>query len=121
MGGFTQLSNGFLLFSEKFADGGQYEGSWQAGRYSGFGTCTWEGMFVCVCVLWLVACFLFVLKCAGSPNHKLLCVCVLCVRVDGRRYRGEWRNGMAHGRGTETYPNGAIRHEGQWVDDEPVR
>lgn len=41
--------------------------------------------------------------------------------LDGRRYRGEWRNGMAHGRGTETYPNGAVRHDGQWVDDEPVR
>ncbi|KAG7370893.1 2-isopropylmalate synthase [Nitzschia inconspicua] len=44
-----------------------------------------------------------------------------CTWEDGRRYRGEWRNGMAHGRGIETYPNGTIRHEGQWIDDEPVR
>jgi hypothetical protein len=63
-GGFTQFSNGFLLFSEQFADGGQYEGSWQKGRYSGFGTCTWEGMLFCVCVC-VVPCgsfFVFVLK-----------------------------------------------------------
>jgi len=44
-----------------------------------------------------------------------------CTWEDGRRYRGEWRNGMAHGRGIETYPNGNVRHEGQWNDDEPVR
>lgn len=44
-----------------------------------------------------------------------------CTWEDGRRYRGEWRNGMAHGRGIETYPNGDVRHEGQWIDDEPIR
>ena len=44
-----------------------------------------------------------------------------CTWEDKRKYRGEWRNGMAHGRGIETYPNGNIRHEGQWIDDEPVR
>ena len=44
-----------------------------------------------------------------------------CTWEDGRRYRGAWRNGMAHGHGAETYPNGSIRHEGQWIDDEPVR
>eukprot|EP00934_Nitzschia_sp_Nitz4_P002347 Nitzschia sp. Nitz4//scaffold104_size75438//34677//39307//NITZ4_005658-RA/size75438-snap-gene-0.114-mRNA-1//1//CDS//3329532392//2347//frame0 len=44
-----------------------------------------------------------------------------CVWEDKRRYEGEWRNGMAHGHGIETYPNGNIRHQGQWVDDEPVR
>jgi len=26
----------------KFSDGGRYEGSWRDGRYSGFGTCSWE-------------------------------------------------------------------------------
>ena len=44
-----------------------------------------------------------------------------CTWEDGRRYEGEWRNGMAHGMGKETYPNGKVRHEGQWIDDEPIR
>lgn len=25
---------------------------------------------------------------------------------------------MAHGKGIETYADGTIRHDGQWVDDE---
>jgi MORN repeat len=32
----------------------------------------------------------------------------------------EWLNGMAHGKGVETFPDGTIRHDGQWVEDEPV-
>ncbi|CAB9528198.1 whole genome shotgun sequence [Seminavis robusta] len=44
-----------------------------------------------------------------------------CSWEDGRCYRGEWRNGMAHGKGIETYADGTVRHDGQWVDDEPVR
>ncbi|KAL3907470.1 MAG: hypothetical protein SGILL_008862 [Bacillariaceae sp.] len=44
-----------------------------------------------------------------------------CTWEDGRRYQGEWRNGMAHGKGIETYPNGNVRHEGMWDDDEPIR
>ena len=35
--------------------------------------------------------------------------------------QGEWNAGMAHGKGTEWYPDGRIRHEGQWFEDEPVR
>jgi hypothetical protein len=35
------------------------------------------------------------------------CVC--------RCYKGEWRNGMAHGKGRETYADGSVRHDGQWV------
>jgi hypothetical protein len=53
----------------------------------------------------------------SSPLHTFFEI----PNIDGRRYRGEWRNGMAHGHGTETYPNGSIRHEGEWMDDEPVR
>jgi hypothetical protein len=36
------------------------------------------------------------------------------------RFLSEWLNGMAHGRGVETFPDGTIRHDGQWVEDEPV-
>ena len=32
----------------------------------------------------------------------------------------EWLNGMAHGKGVETFPDGSIRHDGLWVEDEPV-
>ena len=45
----------------------------------------------------------------------------VCSWEDGRCYRGEWRNGMAHGKGIETYADKTVRHDGQWVDDEPVR
>lgn len=34
--------------------------------------------------------------------------------------RREWLNGMAHGKGVETFPDGSIRHDGLWVEDEPV-
>jgi len=44
-----------------------------------------------------------------------------CSWEDGRCYQGEWRNGMAHGKGRETYADGTVRHDGQWVDDEPIR
>ena len=32
----------------------------------------------------------------------------------------EWLNGMAHGKGVETFPDGSVRHDGLWVEDEPV-
>jgi hypothetical protein len=44
----------------------------------------------------------------------------ICSWEDGRCYKGEWLNGMAHGKGVETYPDGSIRHDGLWVEDEPV-
>lgn len=44
----------------------------------------------------------------------------ICSWQDGRCYKGEWLNGMAHGKGTETFADGSIRHDGQWVEDEPV-
>ena len=28
--------------------------------------------------------------------------------------------GKAHGQGTETLPDGRIRHDGMWIDDKPV-
>jgi hypothetical protein len=40
---------------------------------------------------------------------------------DGRQYRGEWRNDMKHGQGIEILSNGTIWHEGQWLDDKPIR
>ena len=61
-----------------------------------------------------------ILRALLSINTPLLCVATTTT-ADGRRYKGEWRDGMAHGRGTETYPSGAIRHGGEWVNDEPVR
>jgi MORN repeat len=45
---------------------------------------------------------------------------VECHWEDGRTYKGEWRAGMAHGQGVETYPDGRIRHEGHWFEDEPI-
>jgi hypothetical protein len=34
-------------------------------------------------------------------------------------YDGEWRNGMRHGKGRCTYPNGE-QYDGTWMNDEPV-
>eukprot|EP00918_Siedleckia_nematoides_P068535 GHVU01149313.1.p1 GENE.GHVU01149313.1~~GHVU01149313.1.p1 ORF type:complete len:145 (+),score=12.44 GHVU01149313.1:45-437(+) len=31
-------------------------------------------------------------------------------------YEGEWRSGVRHGLGVMRYPNGNIRHAGQWND-----
>jgi MORN repeat len=28
-------------------------------------------------------------------------------------------NGMAHGKGVETFPDGTVRHDGMWIEDEP--
>jgi hypothetical protein len=50
----------------------------------------------------------------------LLFVIVELYSETGRTYKGEWRSGMAHGRGVETYPDGRIRHDGQWIENEPV-
>mmetsp|Transcript_31613 Transcript_31613/g.46650 ORF Transcript_31613/g.46650 Transcript_31613/m.46650 type:complete len:757 (+) Transcript_31613:66-2336(+) len=43
-----------------------------------------------------------------------------CIWNDGRSYKGEWRAGMAHGRGAETYPDGSVRHNGEWFEDTPI-
>ena len=40
--------------------------------------------------------------------------------VDGRIYKGQWVAGKAHGYGTETRPDGSIRHDGQWENDRPI-
>merc|ERR1740124_630685 len=58
----------------------------------------------------------------GSPTHddcKAIDGFGECHWEDGRKYKGEWRAGMAHGQGVETYPEGRVRHDGQWIDDEP--
>lgn len=44
-----------------------------------------------------------------------------CHWEDGRQYVGEWKAGMAHGNGIEKYSDGRVRHDGQWVNDEPIR
>lgn len=44
----------------------------------------------------------------------------VCSWEDGRCYKGEWLNGMAHGKGVETFADGTVRHDGLWVEDEPV-
>jgi hypothetical protein len=44
----------------------------------------------------------------------------VCKWEDGRCYKGEWLNGMAHGKGIETFADGSVRHDGQWIEDEPV-
>jgi hypothetical protein len=44
-----------------------------------------------------------------------------CHWADGRTYKGEWANGKAHGYGVEIRPDGSIRHDGEWQNDNPVR
>ena len=47
---------------------------------------------------------------------------VLSIREgDGKRvYRGNFENGRAHGQGVEFDPDGSIRHDGQWDNDQIV-
>jgi hypothetical protein len=45
----------------------------------------------------------------------------LSLLQDGRVYKGEWKEGKAHGYGVEKRSNGTIRHEGMWDKDNPVR
>jgi MORN repeat len=85
----------------KFSDGGRYEGSWWDGRYSGFGICAWEDG----------RCYKGYVLCIQLSDSLM--------RWWAMHYR-EWLNGMAHGKGVETFPDGTIRHDGQWVEDEPV-
>ena len=44
-----------------------------------------------------------------------------CHWQDGRVYKGEWRAGLQHGRGVETDADGRVRHDGMWLEGEPVR
>lgn len=44
----------------------------------------------------------------------------ICNWEDGRCYKGEWLNGMAHGKGIETFADGSVRHDGQWIEDQPI-
>ena len=44
----------------------------------------------------------------------------VCVWPDGRVYRGEWNEGMAHGRGVELDAQGIVVHDGDWQLDQPV-
>mmetsp|Transcript_40079 Transcript_40079/g.45609 ORF Transcript_40079/g.45609 Transcript_40079/m.45609 type:complete len:895 (+) Transcript_40079:32-2716(+) len=43
-----------------------------------------------------------------------------CIWEDGRTYKGEWKDGMAHGQGVETDKLGRILHQGEWQNDEPM-
>ena len=33
-------------------------------------------------------------------------------------YKGEFKNGLRHGKGTEYYPNGNITYQGDYVNDQ---
>jgi hypothetical protein len=39
---------------------------------------------------------------------------------DGRKYRGEWKNGKQHGRGFYTGTDG-IEKEGEWANGKKIR
>lgn len=44
-----------------------------------------------------------------------------CTWPDGHLYKGEWKEGKTHGKGVEYRADGSIRHEGMFRDDEPVK
>lgn len=50
-----------------------------------------------------------------SFSYQMLIVLILSTT-----FFREWMNGMAHGKGVETFPDGTIRHDGMWMEDEPV-
>ena len=110
-----------------FADGGEYEGMWKDG------TCITVFFVLIIAVVIVVVVATIPSKCffniPSSFCHPFIVSIITgkydgigtCTWQDGRCYHGEWRTGMAHGKGRETYPNGKVRHEGDWIDDEPVR
>ena len=36
-------------------------------------------------------------------------------------YEGDWTDGKQHGQGVLRRKDGSVIHDGEWVDDEPVR
>jgi hypothetical protein len=42
------------------------------------------------------------------------------VHRDGRIYIGDFVRGLRSGYGKETYPDGTLRYEGEWIEDEPL-
>jgi hypothetical protein len=57
----------------------------------------------------------------AARADSLLPLLSIAVLQDGRVYKGEWKEGKAHGYGVEKRSNGTIRHEGVWDKDNPVR
>ena len=85
-------------------DGAVYEGEFRAGQREGQGTYQFSdgGRY------------------EGSWKDGRYNGYGVCKWEDGRCYKGEWLNGMAHGKGIETFADGTVRHDGQWIEDEPV-
>jgi hypothetical protein len=105
-----------------FSDGGYYDGHWKDGQYDGIGGTSTA-----------VRCSVFAqgpqsqscltLSHTFSFRFSLLPAPFVVLEYhwnDGRMYKGEWRAGMAHGRGFETNRDGSVRHNGHWIDDEPI-
>ena len=89
----------------RFPNGDLYEGSFVAGARHGFGcfkfhdTTLFEGSF------------------KKGEFHGHGCK---YVHRDGRVYLGDFADGARNGQGKELYPNGSLRYEGQWVNDDPL-
>ena len=41
---------------------------------------------------------------------------IMCWK-NGRRYKGQWKNGRKNGQGVEYGANGAVNYSGEWTDD----
>lgn len=85
--------------------GGRYTGEFERGQYHGCGEITWD----------------------QGPNIGYKGAFERGqyhgygeMTWDGRTYKGEWKHGMANGKGIETDHNGHITHQGEWQDDEPI-
>lgn len=77
--------------------GGRYKGGFVNGLYEGYGECIWYDD-------------------DGNDDDEK----VDKVKVTGRSYKGEWKQGKAHGYGTERDENDKILHDGQWENDEAI-
>lgn len=88
-----------------FPNGDVYEGHFVAGQRHGFGrfefhdNSLFEGSF------------------QKGEFHGQGCK---FVHKDGRVYLGDFSEGARHGFGKEVYPNGSLRYEGEWIQDEPL-
>jgi hypothetical protein len=94
----------------RYADGGEYQGSFVDGRREGSGTLRFPTREAANSAVRYVGEFR-----ANAPNGRG----VMEYR-DGARYSGEWVEGKRRGEGKLAHQNGTTV-EGQWADDHPVQ
>ena len=114
--------------------GNKYVGEWKDGIFHGQGTLTYPDGTVYEGI-WENNKFLYAKKpsptvtakksptngsslpsCPTGSFHKYWTDCFGTTNVFGNKYVGEWKDGIFHGQGTLTYPDGTV-YEGIWENN----